>query len=744
MVRILKYFLFIMSLSIPLKAENINNIIINGNKRVSDETVKIYGAVNEIKKYSETNANKILKNLYETNFFENVEVLYKNNNLVINLKEYPTINQLVIVGEKTKKFKDQIRKIISSKEKKSLNRSNLIKDVNLIKSLYSSLGYNYAEVEAKLNKLDEDNYDLLFEIVRGEKTKISTISFIGNNNVRSKRLKDIIASEENKFWKVISRNTVLSENLINLDKRLLSNYYKSLGFYDIKINSNFAKIINSQEAELIYSIDEGNRYLIGKISTNLDTVFDKKIFFPLKKTYNKFAGEYYSPFKIKEILEEIDEIIANNNLQFVEHNVEEEIKKDSIDIVFNIFEGKKELVERINIRGNSVTNEDVIRGELILDEGDPYTKINLEKSISKIKARNIFKDVKYQVADGTEKNLKIIDIEIDERPTGEISAGAGIGTTGGAVSFGVKENNWLGTGKSVEFQMDLDEESLSGVISLNDPNYDYLGNSLNYFLKSETNDKPDQGYENTIVSAGLGTSFKQYKDITASIGSTFSFDDLRTLDTASESLKKQSGEFSELSLNYGFTFDKRNRAFMPTSGTISSFSQSLPVYADKSYISNTFSHSTYKSLSEDIIGAGKLYVSTINGVGADNDVRLSKRKNLSGKRLRGFEKGKVGPVDGNEHVGGNYAASLNFEANLPNILPEYTNTDIGAFLDFGSVWGVDYNSSIDESRKLRSTAGVALNWMSPLGPMSFVLSQNISKANTDETETFRFNLGTTF
>ena len=484
--------------------------------------------------------------------------------------------------------------------------------------------------------------------------------------------------------------------------------------------------------------------MIGKISTNLDAVFDKKIFFPLKKTYNKFAGEYYSPFKIKEILEEIDEIIANNNLQFVEHNVEEEIKKDSIDIVFNIFEGKKELVERINIRGNSVTNEDVIRGELILDEGDPYTKINLEKSISKIKARNIFKEVKYQVADGTEKNLKIIDIEIDERPTGEISAGAGIGTTGGAVSFGVKENNWLGTGKSVEFQMDLDEESLSGVISLNDPNYDYLGNSLNYFLKSETNDKPDQGYENTIVSAGLGTSFKQYKDITASIGSTFSFDDLRTLDTASESLKKQSGEFSELSLNYGFTFDKRNRAFMPTSGTISSFSQSLPVYADKSYISNTFSHSTYKSLSEDIIGAGKLYVSTINGVGADNDVRLSKRKNLSGKRLRGFEKGKVGPVDGNEHVGGNYAASLNFEANLPNILPEYTNTDIGAFLDFGSVWGVDYNSSIDESRKLRSTAGVALNWMSPLGPMSFVLSQNISKANTDETETFRFNLGTTF
>ena len=182
---------------------------------------------------------------------------------------------------------------------------------------------------------------------------------------------------------------------------------------------------------------------------------------------------------------------------------------------------------------------------------------------------------------------------------------------------------------------------------------------------------------------------------------------------------------------------------MPTGGAISSFSQTIPIYADRSFITNTISHSSYKSITEDIIGAGKLYISSINGLGED-DVRLSKRRNLSSKRLRGFEKGKVGPIDGLDHVGGNYAAALNLEANLPNILPENTNTDVGAFIDFGSVWGVDYDSSIDESNKLRPSAGIALNWMSPLGPMSFVLSQNISKADTDKTESFRFNLGTTF
>tara|TARA_E500000178_G_scaffold207387_1_gene204816 strand:- start:4069 stop:6300 length:2232 start_codon:yes stop_codon:yes gene_type:complete len=743
MAKILRYLFIFTILTLPLNASNIENVIINGNKRVSDETVKIYGEINSFNNYSEKNANQILKNLYGTGFFENVEIKFEENNLIVNLKEYPVINQLLILGEKSKKFEDEIKKIINSKENKSLNKSNLAKDVNIIKSLYSSLGYNFAEVEAKLNKIDADKFDLLFEIKRGEKTKISKINFIGNDNVRSNRLKDVIASEENKFWKVISRNTVLSKDLINLDKRLLTNYYKSIGFYDVKINSNLAKIINSEQAELVYSIEEGKRYFIGKISTNLDSVFDKKIFLSLNKTYKKFAGEYYSPFKVKSILDEIDEIIANNNLQFVEHNVQEQINQKSIDITFNIFEGEKELVERINVKGNSVTNEDVIRGELILDEGDPFTKVNLEKSISEIKARNIFKNVKYEVAEGSENNLKIIDIEVEERPTGEISAGAGIGTSGGALAFGIKENNWLGTGKSVEFQMDLDEESLAGVLSFNDPNYDFLGNSLNYFIRNESNDKPNQGYENTVVSTGIGTSFKQYKDLTASLGLNLSYDDLRTLDSASDTLKKQSGEFSTFSANYGFSYDKRNRAFMPTDGSISSFSQSLPIYADKAFIRNTFSHSLYKSLTEDVIGAGKLYLSTINGLGSD-DVRLSKRRNLSTKRLRGFERGKVGPIDGSDHIGGNYAAALNFEASLPNILPDNYNTDIATFLDLGSVWGVDYDSSIAESNELRSSTGVALNWMSPLGPMSFVLSQNISKADTDKAETFRFNLGTTF
>ena len=737
---VLSFFLLFFS---ALKAEMIENVVIEGNKRISDETIKIYGEIELNKNFTESEINKVLNNLNLTNFFENIEINLNNKTLKIVVKEYPFVNQLIILGEPKKSNVEEIKKLIQIKSKRSFIKANLAKDIEIIKKLYSSLGYNFAKVDAKIKEIDKDNLDLLIEIERGEQTKISSIKFIGNKDIRSRRLRDVIASSEDKFWKVLSKNTNLSENLINLDRRLLTNYYKSLGYYDIKISSNIAEINKTGNADLVYSIEEGIRYTINKISTNIDEVFDKNLFFPLNKEFKKYIGDYYSPFKIKKLLEELDRLIEFNNLQFVEHNVKEEIKNDSINITLNIYEGPRNLVERINITGNNVTNEDVIRGELILDEGDPFVNLSLEKSIAKIKARNLFNDVTYKVNDGSKNNLKIIDINVEERPTGEISAGAGVGTSGGTIAFNIKENNWLGQGKSVGLEIQADEESLIGDFRYTNPNYNFLGNSITYSLLSEKNDKPDLGFENSIVAAAIGTSFEQYKDIKVRLGLKASHDDLQTEDSASAALKKQNGTYSELTGNYGFTFDQRDKAFMPTSGSIITFGQSIPIAADKAFIVNTISSSFYKSLSENIIGSTKIYLASINGLGGE-DVRISKRRGISSSRLRGFEKNKVGPVDGSDHVGGNYVAALNFETNLPNILPENSNADVGLFLDFGNVWGVDYDSSIDESNKLRSSTGVTVNWLSPIGPLNFVISQNLSKADTDVTESFTFNLGTTF
>ena len=744
MLRIIKiFFILLLTISSVKANEIINKIVINGNQRISDETIKIYGEIDKNKKINENGINQIIKNLYSTNFFEDVDVSYSNKILTINLKEYPIVNQLIIIGEKSSNIKNQIKKLISLKEKRSFIKSKLSNDLEIIKTLYASIGYNFSIVEAKIKEIDNNNYDLIFEIKRGKESRITSINFIGDKKLRDKRLKDIIASEEHKFWKFISRNTKFNKNLVNLDLRLLENYYKSIGYYDVKINSNSAEILKSGDVNLVYSIDAGTRYIIRKINTNLDPTFDNKLFIELNKQYGKFIGEYYSPFKVQKLLESIDELIEKNNLQFVEHNVKEIVDEDSITIEFNIFEGEKVLVERINIIGNNITNESVIRGELLLDEGDPYTKIKLDKSVSKIRARNIFKNVTSKISSGKDGNLKIIDITVDEKPTGEISAGAGIGTNGGSFGIAISENNWLGEGKKVQFEIETDEETLSADILYTDPNYNFLGNQISYNLFSRNNDKPDQGFENTLVGAGISTKFEQYKNLFTSLGTSVSYDDLRTIDTASTALKKQSGEFTEFTGNYGFSYDTRDRAFMPTSGSISSFNQILPFIADKRYIKNSLSSSIYRTLSEDVIGASKFYFASINGLGGE-DVRVNKRSYLGTKRIRGFKSGKIGPVDGTEHIGGNYATALNFEANLPKILPESTNMDFGLFLDFANVWGVDYDSSIDDGSKIRSSTGVALNWSSPIGPMTFILSQNLSKASTDETESFNFNLGTTF
>ena len=725
-------------------AEIVNEIQISGNKRVSDETVKVYGEIKpEGSDFSNSDINNILKNLYSTNFFEDVNIEIRNKKLIINLIEYPVINEIVLIGEQNTRVKNQIKKIISSKEKNSFIKNNLNKDVNLIKKLYSSLGYKFSQVETKVRNIDKNNVDLAINIDKGEITRISKIFFTGDKKIKDKRLRDIIASEEDKFWKVISRNTRFNENQIALDKRLLINYYKNLGYYDVKVTSSSAEIQDSENINLYYSIEAGKRYIFAKIETVLDSTFDKEIFFPLREKYNDLVGTYYSPFKIKKILEEIDTIIENKNLQFVEHSVQETIEGDKINLAFNIKEGKKIIVERINIKGNNVTNESVIRSELLLDEGDPFTNLNLDKSVAKLKSKNIFNRVKSEVLPGSSDDQKIIEINIEEKPTGELSAGAGVGTNGGTFAFDIQENNWLGEGKIVGINVELSEESLKGKLFYTNPNYDLLGNSIEYHIQNTSNDKPDQGYENKLITFGAGTSFEQYKDIYTNLSLNFSYDDLRTNSNASASLQKQDGDFTELAAVYGLTYDKRNRTFMPTDGSVFGFVQSLPIYADKPFIDNTFRFSTYHEFNENYVGSGKIFLSAINGLN-DEDVRLSKRKTLSTRRLRGFSKGKIGPVDGNDHIGGNYAAAVNFDVNLPNLLPDSSNTDVSFFVDFGNVWEVDYDDSLDDSNKLRSSTGINASWISPIGPMTFTLATNLSKASTDTTESFNFNLGTSF
>ncbi len=742
-----KFLVFLILTLAPnyLSAEIVNDVKVTGNERISEETIIVYGEIKKNNDYSQDDINDVIKKLYDTKFFSKISVTLSNGILNIKVAENPLINTIIIEGEKAKKFREAILDILSLKEKSSYIKSDVKKDVTTIIDFYKSLGFYSPEVEARIieSKAGNNLLDLVFSVDKGKREKISKIYFIGDKKIKTKRLRDVIASEEAKFWKLISRNIYLNNQRIELDKRLLKNYYLSKGYYDVQVLSSNVFLKEKEGIELTFSIEAGKRYRIKKLSTNIDQVFDKSIFQPLSSDFKNYAGEYYSPFKITKILEKIDSIIDDNELQFVQHSVSETVDGDFIDIEFKVFEGRKVQIERVNIKGNNITNDSVIRSELLLDEGDPYSKIKLEKSISNIKSRNIFKTVQHKLLDGSTNDLKVMEIEVEEKATGEITAGAGTGTDGTTFGFAVKENNYLGKGMIIDTSLEVTESTLRGGLNITDPNYKFSGNSVNFGVNSKKTDSDEAGYENTLSTFNLGTRFEQYKDIYFTPSVEFSHDNLQVESTASDILKKQDGTFTDLNLFFGVDRDTRDRSFMPTSGSFLGFTQGVPVYGDDHRsLFNRISLNKYHGFSDDLIGAFKFYAASI--VAVEDDVRISKRLHIPAKRLRGFESKRIGPRDGADYVGGNFATAINFEAALPNLLPEATQTDIAAFLDLGNLWYADYDSSVGQSSKIRSSIGVATNMYTPIGPLNFVFAQDLSSAESDATQSFKFEIGTSF
>ena len=400
----------------------------------------------------------------------------------------------------------------------------------------------------------------------------------------------------------------------------------------------------------------------------------------------------------------------------------------------------------MNILGNFTTIEEVIRNRLIVDEGDPLNTLLYNKSLDEIRSLRIFKTVKGEIKDGSNENLKIIDIKVEEQPTGEISLAAGVGTSGTVIGGGINEKNFLGKGINLNTFLEVSEDTIKGNFTYSKPNFAYSDNSLFTSLSSTSTDNlADFGYKVSEIGFSVGTNFEQYENLFFSPSIRTSFEDLETNNSASASLKKQKGNYQDLYFNYGLDYDLRNSGYKPSSGNKTSFYQELPMVSDNNEVENTFVFTQYKQLSrtDDMVGKASVYLKAINTID-NSDVRISKRATIPYSRLRGFQKGKVGPIDNLDYVGGNYVSAINLSTNLPSVLSTVETIDFALFMDVANVWGVDYDSSIDDSNFIRSTAGIGMDVLTPVGPLSFSLSQPLTKKDTDRTETFRFNLGTSF
>ena len=723
----------------------IEDIILEGNNRISKETIITYGDIELNKVYTNEEINEIFKNLYSTNFFENITITKLDNKLKIKVIENKIIQTVIIEGVKSKTIQESILDTMYSKSKTPFLERKVSEDVTRIKNSINNLGYYFAKVESKVVENSNETVDLVLNIELGDKASIDKIEFIGNKIFKNRTLKNVIISEESKFWKFISKNKFINQSLINRDKRLLEKFYLDRGYYDVKIDSTNASFQNNNQFKLVYKIEAGTKYRFNKSKLTLPIDYDPTNFQKLENKLSTLNNEIYSFSKISKIIEEIDKISLSREYDFINAEVvEKKIADNKIDIEFIIKETDKFYIERIDIFGNNVTQENVIRNSLELDEGDPFNELLNAKSLNNLKSLNIFKDVKSKIKDGDKLSTKVIEIEVTEKPTGEITLGAGVGSEGGSIGFGVTENNFLGKGVKLGTTLRVSEDTIRGNFSVTNPNFNYSNKMLITNIESTKIDKlADNGYETTKTGFSFGTRYEQYEDIFFSPKLSTYIEDLTTSSKASASLKKQSGNYFENKFSYSLDLDKRNQKYQTFDGHRATFSQGLPLISEEYAFFNSINIEKWHKFNNEMVANIGMYSSMITSLN-DEDVRITDRLSLPRSKLRGFKYLSVGPVDGNDYVGGNYAASINFDTTLPMVLPSLQTVDFKYFVDVGNVWGVDYDDNIDDSNKIRSSTGLAVDWFTPIGPLNFSIAQDISKASTDKTEGFQFNLGTTF
>ena len=742
MIRFLVIFFFILTSNCFSQIKKVN---ITGNLKVSSNTIESL-IDKKIVNIDSAYINNLTKIIYDTDLFSDVKINYNQEVLNISVVENPIIIFFYINGIKDQDL-DQANKIITLKENNIFSSSKLKKDIENLKEYFKSLGYYLVEINPEVRIIENNQVNLIISIEKKELVKIKNIYFIGDKYFSSSKLLEVVASEEDGWWKLFS-STALSEQKIEYDKQLLKDFYKSKGFYDVQVESVFANIDSKSSVSLTFAINSGKKYKFGDIDIKVNnSIYKESDALEIKNISNKFlVGALYSPNLLNKINKEITTYLISKKYNNFEINIKENKKiNDIIDIRVELNEEPKVLVNRINIQGNSITEEKIIRNNLILTEGDYLSLSKIKKSIDNIKSKQLFSKIDYKIEDSEKNNSKNFNLFVKEQPTGNISAGVGYGTNGGLFEGSINERNFLGQGINLNFTGRFATEKVTGVFNYNDPDFKGSNKEFNYSLYSEVDDYVNSGYQNKKVGTKFGTKYEIYDDLYFRPNISLGYEKLDTDSTASTLLKTREGKFTTTSLGYNFSSDLRDSKFNPTSGSIIFFDQDVAfLFSDIPTVQTVIGGVFYKELiNENFVGSAKIKLGNVFAFDNKN-VKLSDRFFTGTSDLRGFDHRGIGPTDGGDHVGGNNLAIIGLKTTFPNPIPDVLRPTSYMFYDIANIWGVDYSDSISDSSKIRSSIGIGIDITSPVGPLTFSYGVPISKLSTDKEQRFLFNLGSSF
>lgn len=729
----------------------IEQIVVEGTQRIEPATVQNYLKVFEGDPFNAERINQSLKDLYASGLFSDVNIRREAGALIVSVTENPVINRLAFEGNRRLDDED-LGTVVQLRERVVYTRSKVQQDAQALLEVYRRGGWFAATVEPKVIRLEQNRVDLVFEINEGDKTGISRIMFVGNRVFSDSELREVILTEETRWWDLFNQHDSYDPDRLAFDQDQLRKFYLNEGYADFRVISSVAELTDDRESFFItFTIEEGERYRFGNI--DIESQLPNLDVSQLFEYLTTESGEWYNATLIDTSIDNLDDQIGNFGYAFVDIRPRPDRDPGNrvMNITFEIGEGPKVFVERINIVGNVRTEDRVIRREFRLVEGDAFNTSKLRRSQQRIENLGFFAKVDVQSNPGSAPDRTVVDVEIEEKSTGELSFGLGFSTVDGPIGdISIRERNFLGRGQDLSLGFQGSGRSQNIQLGFTEP----------YFL-----DRPlaagfdifrvnlDQQDESSFNQDTIGVTLRTGYSITERLRQSISYGFRRVQisevgSSASRLVQEQEGTNVISEATTALLYDTRDNRFFPTDGYFGRFTLSLAgLGGDVAYARSSIDAGYYIPLLEDVIMSFRLEGGTIFGLG--QDVRLSERFFLGGEQIRGFAPVGIGPRDrvSNDALGGEmyYAGSL--QMRFPLGLPEELGVSGRVFADFGSLFSVSDGSGdivVGDSSAPRSAVGAGIGWISPFGPINLDYGFPISKEGADKTENFRISFGTNF
>ena len=731
------------------RTDIIQAIRVEGTERIDPSTVLSYLKLKDGDPFDTGLMDDSVKSVFKTGLFADVVVQRDGHDLVVKVMENPIINQIAFEGNDKIKTED-LEKEIELRERVVYTRTRVQSDVARILELYRRGGRFAATVEPKIIALDQNRVNLVFEINEGPVTEVTQISFVGNEEISDSSLRSVLATKETRWWRFLSSSDSYDPDRLDYDKELLRRYYLKRGYADFRVLSAVAELTpDKKEFYLTFTVDEGPRYTVKEIK--LQSSLNKLDAETLRPQVTLKPGDWYNAEEVEHSIDAIIAALGDRQYVFVDVRPRMERNRDdkTINLTFDISEGKRVFVEKIDISGNERTIDDVVRREMQLVEGDPLNATRLERSERNIKNLGFFEKVDVSTKPGTAPDQSVIDVKVKEQSTGELSLGAGFSTIDGPIAdFGIRERNFLGKGQDVK---------LSAQISGRREEFDF-GFTEPYFLdrdlaagfdlfRTTTDYQTESSFDEKNSGLGLRLGYPLGIDLRQRLYYRFEATEISNVDSnASFFIRRQEGKRTLSMVGQEISYDKRDSRLNPSDGYVLRLSTDIAGLGGSTQFGRfKTGGAVYFPLDREWVLSLTAEAAAIEGIG--EDVRISDRFFLGGDNLRGFAFSGIGPRDisTRDALGGNLYGRGSVEMRVPLGLPEELGFAGHVFSDFGALTSVDDNGpNVVDDGQLKMSVGAGVSWQSPFGPVRVDFAVPVIEEKYDETEIFRLSFGTTF